>query len=161
MYWHKPYEGKRIVLPAFFQRGRDSPDKTRQTFATAHTSVDLTDARSQSCKLTANPVSEFPTGIGPEGPSSSSASCLLHEPFGPVRQLPAPFRLVRQLRGGQRERLGVPGDSEGPGVHRIEPHVADQASGHTFANLVVADPRRSAASKVLDTTLVHRAGLRC
>src|SRR6516162_10783215 len=29
-------EGQRIVLPAFFQRGRDSPDKTRQTFATAH-----------------------------------------------------------------------------------------------------------------------------
>jgi len=24
-------EGKRIVLPAFFQRGRDAPDKTRQT----------------------------------------------------------------------------------------------------------------------------------
>src|SRR5207249_2926492 len=32
-------EGKRIVLPAFFQRGRDFPDKTRQTFATAHASV--------------------------------------------------------------------------------------------------------------------------
>ena len=29
-------EGKRIVLPAFFQRGRDAPDKTRQTLATAH-----------------------------------------------------------------------------------------------------------------------------
>src|SRR5262245_7273714 len=29
-------EGQRIVLPAFFQRGRDSPDRTRQTFATAH-----------------------------------------------------------------------------------------------------------------------------
>jgi len=29
-------EGQRIVLPAFFQRGRDSPDKTRQTFTTAH-----------------------------------------------------------------------------------------------------------------------------
>ena len=29
-------EGKRIVLPAFFQRGRDFPDKTRQTLATAH-----------------------------------------------------------------------------------------------------------------------------
>jgi hypothetical protein len=29
-------EGKRIVLPAFFQRGRDTPDKTRQTLATAH-----------------------------------------------------------------------------------------------------------------------------
>ena len=29
-------EGKRIVLPAFSQRGRDFPDKTRQTFATAH-----------------------------------------------------------------------------------------------------------------------------
>ena len=29
-------EGQRIVLPAFFQRGRDSPDKTRQTLATAH-----------------------------------------------------------------------------------------------------------------------------
>ena len=32
-------EGKRIVLPAFFQRGRDFPDKTRQTLATAHASV--------------------------------------------------------------------------------------------------------------------------
>src|SRR5262249_6685576 len=31
-------EGKRIVLPAFFQRGRDFPDETRQTFATAHAS---------------------------------------------------------------------------------------------------------------------------
>src|SRR3954451_12070948 len=29
-------EGKRIVLPAFFQRGRDLPDRTRQTLATAH-----------------------------------------------------------------------------------------------------------------------------
>jgi hypothetical protein len=29
-------EGQRIVLPAFFQRGRGTPDKTRQTFATAH-----------------------------------------------------------------------------------------------------------------------------
>src|SRR5262249_7797469 len=29
-------EGKRIVLPAFFQRGRGTPDKTRQTLATAH-----------------------------------------------------------------------------------------------------------------------------
>jgi hypothetical protein len=29
-------EGKRIVLPAFFQRGRDLPDLTRQTLATAH-----------------------------------------------------------------------------------------------------------------------------
>src|SRR5215472_1765781 len=29
-------EGKRIVLPAFFQRGRDTPDKTRQTLTTAH-----------------------------------------------------------------------------------------------------------------------------
>jgi hypothetical protein len=29
-------EGERIVLPAFFQRSRDSPDKTRQTFTTAH-----------------------------------------------------------------------------------------------------------------------------
>jgi len=53
-------EGQRIVLPAFFQRGRDSPDKTRQTFTTAHrfgpttptragrladASVDETDAR--------------------------------------------------------------------------------------------------------------------
>src|SRR5262249_7825143 len=32
-------EGKRIVLPAFFQRGRDSPDKTGQTLATAHAEV--------------------------------------------------------------------------------------------------------------------------
>jgi hypothetical protein len=32
-------EGKRIVFPAFFQRGRDFPDKTRQTLATAHASV--------------------------------------------------------------------------------------------------------------------------
>jgi len=29
-------EGKRIVLPAFFQQGRDAPDKTRQTLTTAH-----------------------------------------------------------------------------------------------------------------------------
>jgi len=29
-------EGKRIVLPAFFQRGRDFPDNTWQTFTTAH-----------------------------------------------------------------------------------------------------------------------------
>jgi len=29
-------EGERIVLPAFFQRGRDSPDETRQTLTTAH-----------------------------------------------------------------------------------------------------------------------------
>src|SRR5262249_45050029 len=29
-------EGQRIVLPAFFQRGRGTPDKTRQTLATAH-----------------------------------------------------------------------------------------------------------------------------
>src|SRR5215472_13963757 len=31
-------EGKRIVLPAFFQRGRDTSNKTRQTLATAHRS---------------------------------------------------------------------------------------------------------------------------
>src|SRR5262249_44743746 len=29
-------EGKRIVFPPFFQRGRDAPDKTRQPLATAH-----------------------------------------------------------------------------------------------------------------------------
>src|SRR5262249_53377076 len=29
-------EGKRIVVPAFFQRGRDALDKTRQTLTTAH-----------------------------------------------------------------------------------------------------------------------------
>jgi len=37
-------EGKRIVLPAFFQRGRDFPDKTRQTLATAHAAVRYADA---------------------------------------------------------------------------------------------------------------------
>jgi hypothetical protein len=38
-------EGQRIVLPALFQRGRGTPDKTRQTLATAHPFVDQTDAR--------------------------------------------------------------------------------------------------------------------
>jgi len=37
-------EGQRIVLPAFFQRGRGTPDKTRQTFATAHPFVGSTEA---------------------------------------------------------------------------------------------------------------------
>src|SRR5262249_62329290 len=40
-------EGKRIVLPAFFQRGRDTPDKTRQTLATAHAPVRHADAPSR------------------------------------------------------------------------------------------------------------------
>ena len=37
-------EGKRLVLPAFFQRGRDVPDKTRQTLATAHAEARHADA---------------------------------------------------------------------------------------------------------------------
>src|SRR5215831_20575480 len=44
-------EGKRIVLPAFFQRGRDFPDKTRQTFATAHAPVRHSDARNAESRI--------------------------------------------------------------------------------------------------------------
>jgi hypothetical protein len=50
-------EGQRIVLPAFFQRGRDTPDKTRQTFATAHPFVDPTEARN-ACARSANKSGE-------------------------------------------------------------------------------------------------------
>jgi hypothetical protein len=59
--------------------------------------VDHTEARSQPCELTANYESELPAGIGHEGPSGP-ASCLLPEPLEPVRQLRAPFPLVRELR---------------------------------------------------------------
>ena len=60
-------EGKRIVLPAFFQRGRGSPDKTRQTLATAHASVqhsaaDQIEARNARSQ-TAFGVADSPTSV--------------------------------------------------------------------------------------------------
>src|SRR5262249_44137024 len=45
-----PFGGGRWdVLSAFFQRSRDSPDKTRQTLTTAHTSVDHSEADWRKC----------------------------------------------------------------------------------------------------------------
>src|SRR5262249_9659784 len=50
-------EGERIVLPAFFQRGRASPDKTRQTLATVHPFVRHAEA---ALRLLAHPFIELP-----------------------------------------------------------------------------------------------------
>src|SRR4051812_28667562 len=63
---------------------------------------------------------------------------LFSEPLESVRQLRAAFSLVGELRDEQRERLGVPGDPERTGVHRIEARVAYQAGGHFLAATVVA-----------------------
>jgi hypothetical protein len=60
-------------------------------------SIDVTDARSRPCQLTANYASGPPASIVREGPGGP-ASCLLPEPHEPVRQLRSPFPLVGELR---------------------------------------------------------------
>src|SRR5512134_265366 len=57
------------------------------------------------------------------------AARLFPKPFESVRQRRTSIALVRELRDEQRERLGVTGDPQGPGVHRIEAHVVDQLGG--------------------------------
>src|SRR5205823_13780849 len=54
------------------------------------------------------------------------------------RSLRTAVTLVRESCDEQRERLRVTGDPQGPSVHGIEPHVADQLSRHGFGALVVA-----------------------
>ena len=69
---------------------------------------------------------------------ASVTSLLFFEPFETIRQLRAAFPLVRQLGDEQRERLGISGNPQGPGVRRIETHVLDQFSAHGFAFVIVA-----------------------
>src|SRR5438477_292647 len=46
--------------------------------------------------------------------------------------------VVREPGDEHRERLGIAGDPQRPGVHRIEPHVANQAGGRFLAAPVIA-----------------------
>ena len=49
---------------------------------------------------------------------------------GAVRELRTSLTLIGQSGNEQREGLGVAGDPEGSGVHRIEAHVANQPGDH-------------------------------
>src|SRR5882762_1265663 len=70
--------------------------------------------------------------------SSRSGLSLRPEPLEAVRELRTSVTLVREPGDEQRERLCVSGDPQGPSVHRIEPHVADQRSGGLFTARIVA-----------------------
>ena len=65
----------------------------------------------------------------------------------PVRQLRAPFSLVRELGDEQCKWLSITRDPQGARVHRIETHVADQFSGYPFAARIIP--------------AVHEAGFAC
>src|SRR5438552_16375125 len=60
------------------------------------------------------------------------------EPLKPVGELRTLVPLVGELRDEQRERLRVTGDPQGPSVHGIEPHVADQLGGNLLAARIVS-----------------------
>jgi len=78
---------------------------------------------------------------------SSFLVVLFPKPLEPVSQFRAFFSFVREFADEHRERLGVSRDPERASVQRIETHIADQFSDHTFPTLVVATVRqtRSAA----------------
>lgn len=54
---------------------------------------------------------------------------LFPRPLEPVHQLRSPPLGICQLGDEQRKRLGVAGDPQGPGIHRIETRIADQLAG--------------------------------
>jgi hypothetical protein len=83
-------EGQRIVLPAFFQRGRDSPDKTRQTFATAHR---LGPTHRRAFRVASGPI------------VARSAFMLQHW-FAAERPSPSARERVRTRRSGSVHRGG-------------------------------------------------------
>src|SRR6266568_1581462 len=60
------------------------------------------------------------------------------EPLEAVRELRTAVTLVREPGDEQRERLRVTGDPQGPSVHGIEPHVADQLGGNLLAARIVS-----------------------
>jgi len=65
-------------------------------------------------------------------PHLCSGPSLFAEPLETIRQFRASRAFVSELRNEHRERLGIAGDPQRPGVHRIEADVADQA-GVKFA----------------------------
>src|SRR5262249_41040823 len=68
-------EGERMVLPAFFQRGRDSPDKTRQTLATAHRFGPTTPTRGEHSMLRSIRLS-----IRPDARKPRPSNLAVHRP---------------------------------------------------------------------------------
>src|SRR5437762_14242281 len=60
------------------------------------------------------------------------------KPLEPIRESGSAFSLVCELSDEQSERLGVTRDAERPGIHRFEPHVANQLRSNLLALRVVA-----------------------
>ena len=118
-------EGQRIVLPAFFQRGRDSPDKTRQTLATAHrvgpTTPKLFGAKTQTCPQLAAPVPPDSSLAVRAAEMAAAIRCSLVGDFpwetvtaepltsnpGPRSPKPSASRKSRQARGLVLDRGGA------------------------------------------------------
>src|SRR5258706_15025966 len=84
------------------------------------------------------------------------------EPLETIRQFRGSRAFVSELGDEHRERLGIAGDPQGPGVHRIEAGVADQAGCRFFAarslvfmrdaHRLISISNRSAAMKLLSCT---------
>ena len=64
---------------------------------------------------------------------SSYLMVLFPKRLEPVSQFRASVSFVRKLANEQRKRLGISGNLQRAGIHRIETRVADQFSGHPFA----------------------------
>ena len=96
--------GTPAAIPFDNLRRRVGPPRAVDFSLRAH--VDVTDARSQLCELTANYESELLAGIGHEGPSGP-ASCLLPEALEPVGRLRTTVTLVRELCDEERERFDL------------------------------------------------------
>ena len=62
------------------------------------------------------------------------------QPLEPVCQFRAVCSLIGELAHEQRERLGVTGDPQRSGVHRIEADVADQSAA-TISLLLASSPQ--------------------
>ena len=78
-------------------------------------------------------------------PRSSSVVAQVLESVGKGR---ATTRAVRQLSDEKRERLAVPGDSQGSSVDWLETRVADEGSGHGLPVCVVAGVHRAGRGAV-------------
>src|SRR3954452_11703691 len=65
-------------------------------------------------------------------------SRLLAKPLESVCKLRPLGPFVGELADQQRERLGVAGDPQGTGVHRIKTYIADQLDGNAFAARIIS-----------------------
>ena len=79
------------------------------------------------------------------------------ESLEPVRQLRSVASLIREPCDEQRERLDIPGDSQGTGVHRLEADIADQGGSEQLTStLPDTFPACASTSSILDRCTASR-----